>query len=114
MRSTRKVQYIACINEATFVMHFAIQAFSIDDGKFLDNLYGFSGDCPIDQTRVLDMATLGLPDNDILVRPWVFAIGGAQNQCQQMVGFDTNARTATFSVCGTPLDYTITPIDFDN
>jgi hypothetical protein len=100
------VQTIACVNDAGFVMNFGLEVLNLDDGT-INILPNFnSGNYPIDQTRSVDMTTVGISDGT-LVRPHVWAILGTNNPGNKFVQFTRNGQTATYEVSGTTLFYSV-------
>jgi hypothetical protein len=62
---------------------------------------------PIDQTRTIDLATTAFPTGTD-VRPLVSAVAGATAYGNSYVSYCDNGQTATYTVTGTTLDYTVT------
>jgi hypothetical protein len=93
------VQKIACVNNAGFVMNFEVHTTS---GLRTSN----SGNYPIDQTRVIDLAGLGIAEGTE-VFPVVQAILGKTNSGDPHVYYEQNGQTATYEVKGATLTYSV-------
>jgi len=102
------VQRIACSNAAAFVMSFNIKAIGVnDDGG--DAFVGDSGTYPIDQTRSLDLSTLGIPVGALVV-PHVSAVLGTNNEGDKKCIYQPNGQTATYNVTGTTLFFSVAKV----
>lgn len=97
------VQYIACVNEAAFSMHFAIEREGGD-------LAGDSGGFATHQTRAIDLERLRFGDQPLevgeMVRAQVSPAFGRPRNAPGVV-YAANGHTATFSVHGILANYTI-------
>lgn len=99
-----EVQKIACSNDAGFVMSFA--AACSDGPSFSTDTY------PIDQTRVIDLASAPFKLGTEFW-PRVNAVLGETRDVQdarEHVVFAMNGQTATYEVKGVTLDYSVTLI----
>ena len=99
-----EVQKIACANDAGFVMSFVA---ACSDGSSLS-----TETYPIDQTRVIDLASTAFKLGTEFW-PRVNAVLGKTEDVQdarQHVVFAMNGQTATYDVKGVTLDYSITLI----
>ncbi|WP_269530901.1 hypothetical protein [Chitinimonas sp. BJYL2] len=97
------VQHIACVNNAGFVMDFKV---SNRDG----HKAGDSGGYPINQVRSIDVATLQFNGRGAEVgeeiHPVVHAHAGVTKE-GPTVRYAPNGQTATYTVTGTTLIYSI-------
>lgn len=97
------VQHIACVNNGAFLMKFEVER--VAGGKA-----GDSGNYPAGKTRSLDLSTLTFRGNPLAVgeqvRPVVHVVAG-RTHSGPAVSFAPNGHTATFSVHGTTLIYSI-------
>ncbi|HEX5740157.1 MAG TPA: hypothetical protein VFY17_01225 [Pilimelia sp.] len=96
------VQKMAVVNNAGFVLSFAP---TTRDGQATAGTDQY----PINQYRVRDLTDAGLAANTE-VRPVVSAVGGDTVAGNTFVSFCANGQTATYTVTGTTLDYTVTLI----
>ena len=96
-----EVQKIACANDAGFVMSFV--AACADGSSLSTDTY------PIDQTRVIDLASTSFKLGTEFW-PRVNAVLGSTQDAQTHVIFAMNGQTATYDVKGLTLDYSITLI----
>lgn len=98
------VQHIACINNAGFAMWFEIDRVSGGGQAGRTRRY------PINQTRKVDLATLRFNDEPLQVgdevRPRVRAIAG-QLRTGPSVRYAPNGHTATYTVRGTTLNFSV-------
>lgn len=101
-----EVQHIECANNAAFVMSFGIQILDENTGLQLivDGLD--TGDYPVDQTRVIDLATTGI-EPSIILRPLVRVVWGNNNLGDRLVRFQPNGHFAVYDVRGTTLHNTV-------
>jgi len=99
------VQSIACSNNAGFVMNFSV-GYAKKDGS--SGRLGGSGDYPVNQTRSIDLANNGLQPGDS-IWPCVNAVWGKSNEGERVV-FSPNGQTATYTVSGTTLNYSVSRI----
>lgn len=105
----QQVQYIACINEAAFVMNFSIQYLE-SDGNWKTSEWN-SGNYPVGRTvKSPDLASLGVPADAIAITPYVHAILGVHNTGTPMVTYAANGQTASYKVSGTTLSYSVTQV----
>src|SRR6185295_14187459 len=93
-----EAQKIACTNNAAFVMSFSVQTQS---GKTPP-----TGKYPINQTKVIDLATSGLKPGDECW-PEVHAVLGKTEASDDHIIFAMNGQTATYEVKGVTLRYSI-------
>ena len=93
-----EVQKIACANDAGFNMSFA--AVCSDGRSFSSDAY------PIDQTRVIDLASTPFKLGTEFW-PEVQAALGKTLPSQDHVVFAMNGQTATYDVRGTTQSYTV-------
>jgi hypothetical protein len=94
------VQKIAVVNNAGFVLSWAASTRTGEESAPTDRY-------PIDQTRTIDLATTAFPTGTD-VRPLVSAVAGATAYGNSYVSYCDNGQTATYTVTGTTLDYTVT------
>lgn len=96
------VQKIAVVNNAAFVMNFKVAT--------RDSIESYSTqNYPINQYRVIDLATVATIPENTDVRPVVKAVAG-DTRSGDFVGYCKNGQTATYSVTGTTLNYQVTLI----
>ena len=101
-----QVQYIACTNDAGFVMSFAVKW--LDQSGEWHTTKWDSGHYPIDQTRTTpDLTTIGVPSDAVAIVPFVDAVLGKNETGSPYVQYATNGHTAVFEVKGTTLDYSV-------
>jgi hypothetical protein len=101
-----RVQKIACINNAGFVMNFSIRWLD-QNGAWHDADWN-SGDYPINQTRVSpDLGSIGVPDNALFVEPFVQPVLSLPKEGHPLVGYEKNGQTAVYEVRGTIFDYDV-------
>jgi hypothetical protein len=96
-----EVQKIACSNSGFINMSFA--AVCSDGLSFSTDTY------PIDQTRVIDLASAPFKLGTEFW-PQVNAVLGNTQDAQEHIVFAMNGQTATYDVKGIALDYSITLI----
>ncbi|GGK04652.1 hypothetical protein GCM10010123_38270 [Pilimelia anulata] len=101
-RAVPCVQKMAVVNNAGFVLGFTP---TTRDGAQTPP----SDQYPINQYRSLDLTLANLPANTE-IRPVVSAVGGDTVPGNVYVSFCANGQTATYTVTGTTLDYTVTLI----
>ena len=97
-----EVQKIACVNNAGFVMSFKVRT----GGASTDG----SGDYPINQTRVIDLANTPFREG-LEFWPEVHAVLGKTQSASEHIVFKMNGQTATYQVRGTTLDYSVNLIN---
>ena len=103
------VQYIACVNNAGFVMNFSVQWLS-SDGTWQTSTWN-SGNYPINQSQKSpDLASIGVPGDALAVTPVVNAVLGGSHQGTPFAGYQPNGQTATYEVQGTTLNFSVTKI----
>ena len=93
-----EAQKIACSNDAAFVMSFVAQT---NGASSLS-----SGDYPIDQTRVIDLATTTFREG-LEFWPVVKAVLGKTQAADEHIVYKNNGQTATYQVTGTTFNYEI-------
>ncbi len=109
MTNVIQVQKIACVNNAGFVMNFQIQYLDADGAQHLTDWN--SGNYPINQTGTSpDLESIGVPANALAVTPYVNAILGKSNTGNPEVTYAANGQTATYTVTGTTLIFSVTLI----
>jgi hypothetical protein len=98
------VQKIACCNDAAFVMSFAA---ACSDGRSSS-----TDTYPIDQTRVIDLASAPFKLGTEFWPRVNAVLGNTQDvqDAREHVVFAMNGQTATYEVKGTTLHYSITLI----
>ncbi|GGK23657.1 hypothetical protein GCM10010124_15140 [Pilimelia terevasa] len=101
-RAVPCVQKMSVVNNAGFVLSFTPTTRTGVQTPASDQY-------PINQYRVLDLASAGLPAETEL-RPVVSAVGGDTVPGNAYVSFCANGQTATYTATGTTLDYTVTLI----
>ncbi|MCQ9132182.1 hypothetical protein KMS84_15425 [Streptomyces sp. IBSBF 2807] len=94
------VQKVAVVNNAGFVLSWAATARTGEQAAPTDAY-------PINQTRVVDLATTLWPEGTDL-RPYVEAVGGTKEFGSSYVSYCDNGQTATYTVTGTTFDYSVT------
>ncbi|MEU3792450.1 hypothetical protein AB0F07_22040 [Streptomyces fructofermentans] len=94
------VQNIAVVNNAGFVLSWAASTRTGEQSPSTDAY-------PINQTRTIDLNTTSFPEGTD-VRPTVQAVAGTTAQGNRFVSYCDNGQTATYSVTGTTLDYSVT------
>jgi hypothetical protein len=104
------VQHIACVNNAAFVLRFIIQRL---DGDRVISQATAGGAFPAGQTRSVDLSALRFHGQALevgdRVRIRARAIGGTRRDGPS-VAYAPNGHTATFSVRGTTLSFSINRI----
>lgn len=104
-----KVQKIACVNNALFVMNFSVRWLDAH-GEWHTSEWN-SGNYPINQTRTSpDLASIGVPADALAVTPYVHAVLGVSNSGSPMVNYAANGNTAGYTVTGTTLIYSVSLI----
>lgn len=107
----KEIQHVECMNNAAFVMSFGIQLLDENSGLHLivDGLD--TGAYPVLETRVIDLATIGIEPGAIL-KPHVRARWGIDVPGDRYVRFQPNGHFAVYDVRGTTLNFTVqlTPI----
>jgi hypothetical protein len=103
--ATLSVQKIAVVNDAGFVLNFSV-AYKNANGS--TSYSATTDNYPIDQSRTIDVSTLGLATGTT-IWPHVNAIAG-QTKDGPPVQYAANGQVATYEVQGTTQDYTITLI----
>lgn len=98
------VQKIACVNNAAFVMKFAVEFEQGGATKATSETENY----PINQSRVIDLAEHGLALRTA-IWPFVRAFWGKDARGPRL-SYSPNGQTATFSVTGTTLHYAITRV----
>jgi hypothetical protein len=93
------VQKIARTNNAGFVMNFEVHTST-------GLRTGDSGNYPVDQTRVIDLGSLGIAEGTEIF-PVVHAILGKTNSGEPHVSYSANGQIATYEVRGTTLNYSV-------
>lgn len=101
--ATLSVQKIAVVNDAGFVLNFSV-AYKNANGS--TSYSATSDNYPIDQSRTIDVSTLGLATGTT-IWPHVNAALGATKDGPP-VQYAANGQVATYTVQGTTQDYTIT------
>src|SRR5688572_17827234 len=94
-------QKIACTNQAAFVMSFV--------GKSGVAKSASSGNYPINQTRVIDLANAGFAEGDVIA-PEVSAVLGKTVTSADRFVYKKNGQTVTYRVSGMTLDYGVKQI----
>jgi len=94
------VQRISVVNNAAFTMSYAITTRGGSQSAPTDTY-------PINQTRTTDLTTTDLPAGSD-VRPVVSATAGTTEPGNLYVSYCANGQTATYSVTGTTLDFSVT------
>jgi hypothetical protein len=102
-----QVQKIACVNNAGFVMSFAIQWQDIH-GSWNITKWN-SGNYPINETRTSpDLQQIGVnPTTAVLVTPYVVAELGKDNTGSPCLEYQPNGVIGTYQVKGTTFDYSV-------
>jgi hypothetical protein len=103
---TLQAQKIACVNNAGFVMNFAVGFSRKNDGSGGD--IGSTENYPINQTRTIDLANQGLQVGDF-IWPKVNAVWGKSNEGERII-YAPNGQTVTYNVSGTTLSYGVSRI----
>src|SRR5690349_21224740 len=104
---TIQVRTIACVNNAGFVMSFGIDMVDPNTGLALIVEDLDTGNYPIDQTRIIDLAVTGIPEGS-LVRPEVRPVWGSAKHGDRFVQYDPNSEeTATYDARGTLVSYSV-------
>jgi hypothetical protein len=101
--ATLSVQKIAVVNDAGFVLNFSV-AYKNANGS--TSYSAPSDNYPIDQSRTIDVSTLGLATGTS-IWPHVNAIAG-NTEDGIPVQYAANGQVATYEVQGTTLNYTVT------
>jgi hypothetical protein len=96
-----QVQTIACVNNAGFVMSFGIEIFDENIGLIRVWEGVDTGNYPIDQTRSIDLASMGIPEGTF-VRPVIRPVGAnSTNSGDYFVQYiPYSDETATYDVSG--------------
>ncbi|GII76422.1 hypothetical protein Sru01_14040 [Sphaerisporangium rufum] len=94
------VQKIAVVNNAAFVLSWSASTRTGERSATTDAY-------PINQTRTIDLAATAFPEGTD-VRPYVHAVAGTDNYGNSYVSYCDNGQTATYTVTGTTLDYSVT------
>jgi hypothetical protein len=89
-------QKVACTNQAAFVMSFVAKSGVASSAS--------SGNFPIDQTRVIDLAGAGIAEGDVIA-PEVHAVLGKTVTSADRFVYEKNGQTVTYRVSGTTFDY---------
>lgn len=98
-----RVQKIACVNHAAFVMRFSVEHIRLDGGVATA---GSTGNYPVGQTRIIDLAQHGLSEGTMM-RPKVKAVAGRTKRGNVYVQYARNGQTATYEVRGTTLIFSV-------
>ncbi|MFF7330301.1 hypothetical protein ACIQU5_27060 [Streptomyces sp. NPDC090306] len=94
------VQKIAVVNNAAFVLSWSAATRTGEQSASTDAY-------PVNQTRTIDLNTTAFPEGTD-VRPLVQAVAGTSAYGNSYVSYCDNGQTATYTVSGTTLDYTVT------
>ncbi|MFF9360143.1 hypothetical protein ACF1BB_00305 [Streptomyces griseoluteus] len=97
------VQKVAVVNNSGFVLSWAASTRTGEQSPSTDAY-------PVNQTRTIDLTTTSFPEGTDL-RPYVDAVAGTKNYGNRYVSYCDNGQTATYSVTGTTLDYSVTLLD---
>lgn len=104
------VQHVACVNNAAFVLRFVVQRL---DGDRVISQTPAGGAFAAGQTRSVDLSALRFHGHALdvgdRVRIRARAIGGTRRDGPS-VAFAPNSHTATFSVRGTTLSFSVNRI----
>ncbi|ALN84196.1 hypothetical protein IEQ11_03980 [Lysobacter capsici] len=104
------VQHVACVNNAAFVLRFVVQRL---DGDRVISQTPAGGAFAAGQTRSVDLSALRFHGHALdvgdRVRIRARAIGGTRRDGPS-VAFAPNGHTATFSVRGTTLSFSVNRI----
>lgn len=94
------VQKIAVVNNSAFVLSWSAATRTGEQSASTDAY-------PVNQTRTIDLNTTAFPEGTD-VRPLVKAVAGTSAYGNSYVSYCDNGQTATYTVSGTTLDYTVT------
>ena len=99
-QATPCVQKIAVVNNAGFVMSYAVTT-------RVGQLTSSTDQYPINQWRILDLTSTALTTGDD-VRPVVQAVAGGTALGNNFVSYCANGQTATYTVTGTTTNFQVT------
>jgi len=94
------VQKVTVVNNAGFVASFRASTRTGVETASTDEY-------PINQWRTIDLTTTDLPEGTD-VRPVVHAVAGTDRPGNSFVSYCQNGQTATYSITGTTLNYSVT------